>query len=114
VTPGDLKAIDVAIQRKARETSRIARLRLLPNVTAQLRDVLDFYYRRQQRGATHEEVRRVLHISYSASTTRSQDLEKSGWIMDSGRERDTTRGNPAMVWVITEKGNREIKAERGE
>lgn len=104
-----------AIQADPRDTSEWAQWAVLPRTGSQRLAVLDFIIGRGEEGATHQEIRDGIvtdaggQLSYSSSTTRPQELEKGGWIMDSGMRRETRAGNPAIVWVLSEEGRWKLK-----
>lgn len=98
-----------AIQRDPRDTAEYAKWSVMPKTGSQRLAVLEFIIDRGETGATHQEIFQQLHLSYSAATTRSQELEQGGWIVDSGRRRDTIAGNPAIVWVLSEEGRWRLK-----
>jgi hypothetical protein len=99
-----------ALQREPRDTSRAALYATMPRTGTQRWEALLYIRDQGERGATHEEIRLRFDWSYSASTTRPQELEMGEWIEDSGRRRRTTRGQDAIVWVLSAEGRRKLTA----
>lgn len=53
-------------------------------------------------GCTDQEIEQSLSIRPSSASTRRAELEKGGWIEDSGLRRKTPAGNEAIVWRVTD------------
>lgn len=53
-------------------------------------------------GLTQEEVAHYWAVYLYSIAPRFAELERMGWIKDSGRTRTTTRGQQAVVWVLTD------------
>lgn len=53
-------------------------------------------------GATLEELEVTLKIPGNTIRPRRQELEKRGLVVDSGRERPTSSGRSAIVWIVPE------------
>lgn len=51
-------------------------------------------------GATLEELELALKLPGNTVRPRRQELEKRGLVVDSGRERPTSSGRQAIVWVV--------------
>lgn len=67
-------------------------------------------------GATLEELERDLAMPGNTVRPRRQELEQRGLVENSGRERLTTSGRSAIVWVVpkeaAEKALEKLKTER--
>jgi hypothetical protein len=63
-------------------------------------------------GATDDEVSARLAdpvvFPSNKVATRRKELCEMGWLEESGMERTTRQGNPAIVWVLTEDAKQEI------
>jgi hypothetical protein len=78
-------------------------------VTAQVADVsvsirariLDVLHSEGEHGLTDDEGEIYLDIKSQSYTPSRRGLVKSEHVVDSGRKRDTSRGRPAAVWVLT-------------
>ena len=88
----------VAISRSAHPTSASAALRALPKSGSKRKRVYDFINR--VGGATDEEIEQALNISGNTVRPTRGSLVKDGFIVDSGLERLTKAGNPAIVWRV--------------
>ena len=88
----------VAISRSAHPTSANAALRALPKSGSKRKRVYDFINR--VGGATDEEIEQALDISGNTVRPTRGSLVKDGFIVDSGLERLTKAGNPAIVWRV--------------
>lgn len=53
-------------------------------------------------GATLEELELEMGIAGNTIRPRRQELEKRGLVENSGRERPTSSGRQAIVWVVPE------------
>lgn len=58
--------------------------------------------RRGSTGATLEELELTLKLAGNTIRPRRQELEKRGLVENSGRERPTTSGRSAIVWIVPE------------
>jgi hypothetical protein len=95
--------------RGAPVTERRAAILVFPRTGTQRRRVLDFIASCDERGATDYEVAQALgSITHRwVLATRRGELEKDGWVRDSGKTRKTDTGSDAAVWVLTEQGREE-------
>lgn len=57
---------------------------------------------KRELGSTLEEIVIELGIAISSASPRRLELERAGWLEDSGRRRPTTSGRGATVWVVPE------------
>lgn len=54
-------------------------------------------------GMTHEELSyRMGNPATSTFRARASELEKGGWLRDSGKTRKTGQGEDSVVWVLTD------------
>jgi hypothetical protein len=65
-----------------------------------------------ERGRTHDELRTETGLGDNAAK-RCSDLKNAHWIEDSGERRDSDRGQPAVVWTVTEYGCKRYSALTG-
>lgn len=89
------------------DTSADAAFEVTPRTGTQRRSILDWVASQGDNGATDEEMQHRLGLRYSSECARRKELERGGWIEDSGRRRLTTSNSPAAVWVLTTKGRLE-------
>lgn len=78
------------------ETSHYAAGRVLPKTGTQRGRVLEAI--RRHGGLTDEEIVALLDMNPSSVRPRRQELQKAGWIEDSGERRPTMSGAQAIVW----------------
>lgn len=64
----------------------------------------------EQRGVTQEAAALILDRRLYSVAPRFAELQRMGWIKDSGRTRPTTTGTQAIVWVLTDDGLRKWAA----
>jgi len=77
-------------------------------VTGTLRIAVYQYIKGQgTRGATDNEVERVLDMRHQTASARRRELYLGGWVKDSGARRPTDSGRPAIVWVAGPRKNGE-------
>jgi len=56
--------------------------------------------RKGEYGATLQEMEMGIPMPGNTLRPRRKELETRGFVMDSGRKRNTVDGNPAIVWII--------------
>jgi hypothetical protein len=81
-------------------TSHYAAERILPKTGTQRSRVLEAI--RRQGGLTDEEIADRLGMNPSSVRPRRQELQKAGWVEDSGDRRPTASGAQAIVWMVVE------------
>lgn len=81
-------------------TSHYAAERILPKTGTQRSRVLEAI--RRQGGLTDEEIADRLGMNPSSVRPRRQELQKAGWVEDSGDRRPTASGAQAIVWTVVE------------
>lgn len=91
-------------QAGAPTTEREAAISVYPRTGTARRRVLDHIARSGPHGATDEEVSLTLGMRLYTAAPRRNELLRYGWVEDSGRQRKTTTGTRATVWVLTERG----------
>ena len=108
----DLLPPAVKVQLDAQDTSRDAAARHLPRSGTARHRVLDALGRARGAGATDEEL--VAHLAMNANTQRPRRVElvEAGYVRASGVIRQTTGGDRAIVWTITDSG-RAVLAQLG-
>lgn len=97
----------------ARETSRIAALRITPRSGSTRRRVLFFIVEQGVTGATDDEIASALRLSPNTARPRRVELLEGFWVADSHNRRDSFYGNPATVWVATEKAKLLVAESNG-
>lgn len=95
----------------APETERYAAIAQYPKSGTDRRRVLDFIAARGDEGATDEEIALGLNMRHYTAAPRRTELRDGGWVGDSGKRRPTTTGSPAAVWVLSERGREEWRAD---
>lgn len=93
------------------DTSRKAAIDNYPRSGSQRYRCLVAIARAGATGRTFDELRQELNL-YSADR-RLSELKDGGWIEANGDERKTQHGSDAVVYVLTAKGEREVKAREG-
>lgn len=81
------------------KTSRAAAVAMRRASGGQLARVLQYVVMRGSEGATNEEIAGACEIKLQSVCARTNDLAKRGLIRDSGRERKTSSGHNARVWI---------------
>ena len=81
------------------ETSRAAAERIAPNANTLRAAVYAFLVRCERHGATDEEVCDALGMGGSTERPRRVELVDGGFVVDSGRQRQTRSGRRAVVWM---------------
>lgn len=89
------------------DTEKLAAYRVMPRTGSQRRRVLDYLF--DSDGHTDDELQQRVCPGAAA---RRNELRDGGWVKDSGRRRDTSKGGVGIVWVVTNRGRRAIR--RGE
>lgn len=100
-----------ATHTKARDTERAAAFNQLPKSGTQRQRVLHFFvenYRKGGDGLTDKELSDVSAIYLYSAAPRRVELERGGWVIDSGRRRASEHGVPSIVWCLTEKARQQL------
>lgn len=71
--------------------------------------VLDAIARARDDGLTDFEIEQAFEMKHQTASARRNDLRKDGWIIDSGKRRQTDTGREAAVWVLSDQGRIEWK-----
>lgn len=96
---------DTTTGRRHPETSHYAADRMLPRSGTQRARVLDsirYHTEWGDGGLTDEEIGVELGMNPSSVRPRRQELQKMGWVEDSGDRRETESGMRAIVWRYIE------------
>lgn len=64
-------------------------------------------------GCTDQELEQRLHMPRPTPGNRRGELVAGGWVEDSGRRRATTKGRPAVVWVLTATAQARLPHRKG-
>lgn len=56
------------------------------------------------RGMNDDEIERALGMRHQTASARRRELVKEGYVVDSGKRRETSSGRTAIVWVVPEWG----------
>lgn len=83
-------------------TSYEAALQTKPRREGKKARILAFIEKRGRVGATCDEIEIYLGIKHQTASARIRDLYLDKKIEDSGRERKTTSGSPATVWLMAQ------------
>lgn len=100
------RALDEAhsyVRHNARSTSVDAADAALPKSGTQRRKVYDFIAEQGERGATDAEIIAGLDMAHQSVGPRRLELLEAGLIRDSIQRRLTPTGQPAIVWVTTDR-----------
>lgn len=91
----------VHVRHDARPTSASAASMAFPRSGTQRMRVLAAISARHG-GATDDDVIASTGMLHQSVGPRRLELERGGWIEDSGRRRKTRMGNDAIVWELTD------------
>lgn len=110
-----------ATHRPGHNTERTAALLAMPRAGTLREKVIESLWRSQDKdafdrgvllgpgpadlvmdGMTQEEVARYTGVYLYSIAPRFAELQRMGWIKDSGRTRATSSGSAAIVWVLTD------------
>lgn len=94
------------------ETSKQAAARALPRSGSDRRAVFEYVVRCGDVGATDDEIEQTLDMSHQSASARRNSLVADGWLVNSGRKRNTRTGSAASVWVLSADGRRALDAEQ--
>jgi predicted ArsR family transcriptional regulator len=83
----------------ARSTS-VAALHSVRPAASQRKRIFQFILKNGAYGATVDEITVNLGLSNQTACPRRQELEKRGYLVDSGIRRPTRTGRQAIVWVV--------------
>ena len=87
----------------ARTTSVAAKVAIGPVAKNLRQQVFLYLLSLWPRGATLNEVEDALSMPGNTVRPRRIELEKKGFVMDSGLRRTTPAGRSAIVWVVPDK-----------
>lgn len=99
---------NAAVRSDARDTSRLAALRVKPRLDSLRWRVLQAIEGADQ-GKTDEELATELEMRLNTLRPRRWELVIGGWIQDSGRERKTSSGSFATVWTLSDIGRERLR-----
>jgi hypothetical protein len=91
----------VIVANEAQDTSRIAAERIYPKTGTMRGRVAGILRATGPHGLTDEEIQARLKMSGNSERPARGQLVRDGWVKDSGRRRNQTNGNPAIVWIWT-------------
>jgi hypothetical protein len=89
-------------------TQRKAAIGVYPSTGTKRNGVLTAIVRAGDRGMTDEDLYEATGWDENTVRPRRNELMNDGWIEDSNRTRRTPSGRDAVVWVLTEEGQRQI------
>jgi hypothetical protein len=98
-----------ALRSEPHDTEEAAAYAVMPRTGTQRMAVLEAISGAEA-GLTDEQVRSQTGIRYSSECARRQELEKGGWVMDSGQRRLTSSGQDAIIWVLTPEGRARLSS----
>lgn len=87
---------------KTSPTSADAALRAEPRAGTDRATVLRILVIAGDYGCTDEELQTISNLDPSTERPRRVELERGGWIKDSGKTRKTRSGRSAVVWIAVE------------
>jgi len=102
--PDDLFSFDPRLKARTTDprTAKWAALANLPLKDTQRREILEIHLDHPA-GLTDDECSRFTTIRLNSLSTRRSELERGGWLEDTGMERKTRQGVFAVVWRVTTK-----------
>ena len=92
-----------------RETERAAAYEIVPKSGTQRLRVLAAIAIAEDLGRTDQELEELLDMPRPSPGNRRGELMAGGWVRDSGKRRPTRSGKDAVVWVLTEDGDRRLE-----
>lgn len=94
--------------RRSTDTERAAALRVMPKTGTQRLTVLRAIAAADD-GLTDVEVADVTGLYHYSAAPRRNELLIGGWVMDSGRRRETGNGGEGIVWIATDKARAALR-----
>ena len=95
-----------AIANDTTDTSAAAGYSMVPHVGKLARAVWDevaHIHRNGGGGLTVDQLEQILNRSHQSVSARVNELRNKGWLVDSGKKRDTRSERPAIIWVPSER-----------
>ena len=99
---------------RGRDTEQAAALAALPRSGTNRMRALAALALAGVDGLTDHELADATSIYLYSVAPRRVELVKGGWVVDSGRRRETPNGSPAVVWVLSPAGRARLGAHREE
>lgn len=90
-----------------------ARFAALPKPGTPRHRVLTAIWAAMPEGCTDQELEHELGLARPTPGNRRGELVAGGWVEDSGRRRATTKGKPAVVWVLTATAQARLPHRKG-
>jgi len=84
---------------EAQDTSREAHEHVKPRKVTLRERVLRYVVGCGEHGATDEEMQTALGMDPNTQRPRRRELVQAGYIVDSGKRRETRTGRNAIVWI---------------
>lgn len=113
MTQGSLLEESAQLAKNARETSRLAALKVAPTSGTKRRAVLVEVIAARSHGITDDALSYQLQMPPNTLRPRRVELVEGGWIQPGDREAESFYGNKAIAWVATQKALL-WEAERGD
>jgi len=100
LTIDDIEQPHTIVRAHAHKTEADAAQKALGASGSQRRRVYDYIVYMGIYGATDEELQEALSLRVQSETPRRNELERAGFITNSGRTRPTSSGSQAIVWIL--------------
>ena len=94
----------VPLHAGAHDTERAAAELIRPKAGTARERVLEEIRHAGERGRTDYELAQALEMRQYTAAPRRCELVEMGWVVDSGKRRETDSGSPAIVWVLSPQG----------
>lgn len=94
--------------RKPQDTERKAAYDVLPRSGTQRRLVLAAIAAAGADGLTDGEVADQTGLYLYSAAPRRYELMQGGWVMDTGKRRDSANGGTSIVWALTTRGRNQL------
>jgi hypothetical protein len=102
VSPNKRKPVEsnsVRVSARHPDTSHIAGARALPKSGTKKKLIYDLIVGAGSNGMCDHELEIQTGFRHESVSATRNYLMNDGWIVDSGKRRQTPQGNPAIVWV---------------
>jgi hypothetical protein len=102
VSPNKRKPVEsnnVRVSAKHPDTSKISAQRALPKSGTKKKIIYDLIVNSGVNGMCDHELEIQTGFRHESTSATRNYLMNDGWIVDSGKRRQTPQGNPAIVWI---------------
>lgn len=99
-----------AHHRTAGDTELAAATKVAPKAGTLRRQVLDAIAAAGDHGLTDWQIHEHLGCRLYSAAPRRGELVRDGWVIDSGRRRETDSTSTAIVWILSPEGRQQWSA----